>query len=122
MRRPKCKETAMRVAQFGEFGGPEKLRIEEVPDPAPAEGEVVVRVAAVGLNFFDTLQLRNRYQVTPTLPHSPGGEVGEIIEALGPGVSGLAPGQRVVASIGGNGCREKVAIKASNAIPIPDGV
>ena len=48
----------MRVAQFSEFGGPEKLRIEEVPDPTPAEGEVVVRVAAVGLNFFDTLQLQ----------------------------------------------------------------
>jgi NADPH2:quinone reductase len=57
----------MRVAQFSEFGGPEKLRIEEVPDPTPKEGEIVIRVAAVGLNFFDTLQLRNRYQVTPTL-------------------------------------------------------
>ena len=112
----------MRVAQFSEFGGPDKLRIEEVPDPTPAEGEIVIRVAAVGLNFFDTLQLRNRYQVTPTLPHSPGGEVAGTIEALGPGVSGLAPGQRVLASIGGNGCREKVTIKASNAVPIPDGV
>ena len=69
------KETAIRVAQFSEFGGPEKLRIDEVPDPTPTEGEIVIRVAAVGLNFFDTLQLRNRYQVTPTLPHSPGGEV-----------------------------------------------
>ena len=88
------KETAMRVAQFSEFGGPEKLRIEEVPDPTPAEGEVVIRVAAVGLNFFDTLQLRNRYQVTPTLPHSPGGEVAGTIEALGPGVSRLRAGAK----------------------------
>ena len=112
----------MRVAQFSEFGGPEELRIEEVPDPTPAEGEVVVCVAAVGLNFFDTLQLRNRYQVTPKLPHSPGGEVAGIVEAVGTRVSSLAPGQRVVASIGGNGCRQKVAIKAGNAIPIPDGV
>ena len=112
----------MRVAQFSEFGGPEKLRIEEVPDPTPAEGEIVIRVAAVGLNFFDTLQLRNRYQVTPTLPHSPGGEVAGTVEALGSGVSGLALGQRVVASIGGNGCRQKLAIKASDAVPIPDGV
>jgi len=112
----------MRVAQFSEFGGPEKLRIEEAPDPTPSEGEIVIRVAAVGLNFFDTLQLRNRYQVTPTLPHSPGGEVAGTVEALGSGVSGLALGQRVLASIGGNGCREKVAIKASDAVPIPDGV
>jgi NADPH2:quinone reductase len=122
MRRHRSKETAMRVAQFSEFGGPEKLRIEEVPDPTPAGGEIIIRVAAVGLNFFDTLQLRNRYQVTPTLPHSPGGEVAGTVEALGPGVSGLAQGQRVLASIGGNGCREKVTIKAKNAVPIPDGV
>src|SRR5262249_21085872 len=112
----------MRVAQFSEFGGPEKLRIEEVPDPTPAEREIVIRVAAVGLNFFDTLQLRNRYQVTPALPHSPGGEVAGTVEALGPGVSRLALGQRVLAAIGGNGCRQKVAIKAISAVPIPNGV
>ena len=106
----------MRAAQFSEFGGPEKLGIVEVPDPVPGEGEVVIKVQAVGLNFFDTLVLRNRYQVTPTLPHSPGGEVAGTIEAVGPGVTGLAPGQRVVASIGGNGCRQKVAIKATSAI------
>jgi NADPH2:quinone reductase len=112
----------MRAAQFSEFGGPEKLGIVEVPDPVPGEGEVVIRVQAVGLNFFDTLVLRNRYQVTPTLPHSPGGEVAGTIEAVGLGVTELAPGQRVVASIGGNGCRQKVAIKATSAIPIPSGV
>ena len=113
----------MRVAQFSEFGGPEKLGIEVVPDPTPGgEGEIVIRVAAVGLNFFDTLVLRNRYQVTPTLPHSPGAEIAGTIEAVGPEVSGLAVGQRVVATIGGNGAREKVATKASNAVPIPEGV
>jgi NADPH2:quinone reductase len=112
----------MRVAQFNEFGGPEKLGIVEVTDPIPKEGEIVIRAAAVGLNFFDTLVLRNRYQVTPTLPHSPGAEVAGTIEALGPAVTGLSPGQRVMAFIRGNGCREKVVTTASNAIPIPDGV
>ena len=112
----------MRVAQFSEFGGPEKLRIEEIPDPTPGEGEIVIRVAAVGLNFFDTLVLRNRYQVTPTLPHSPGAEVAGTVEAIGSGVSSLQPGQRVVAFIGGNGAQEKVVTRASNAVPIPDGV
>ena len=82
------------------------------PGSDASRGEIIIRVAAVGLNFFDTLQLRNRYQVTPTLPHSPGGEVAGTVEALGPGVSGLALGQRVLALIGGNGCREKVTIKA----------
>ena len=112
----------MRVAQFSEFGGPEKLRVEEVADPAPEEGEIVIRVAAVGLNFFDTLKLRNRYQVTPPLPHSPGAEVAGMIEAVGPGASDVAPGQRVAATIGGNGTKELVVTKARNAVPIPEGV
>ncbi len=112
----------MRVAQFSEFGGPEKLRIEELPDPSPGPGEIVIGVSAVGLNFFDTLVLRNQYQMSPPLPFSPGAEVAGTIERIGPGVTGLEVGQRVVAFIGGNGCREKVVTKAKNAIPIPDGV
>jgi NADPH:quinone reductase len=112
----------MRVAQFSEFGGPEKLRIEEVPDPCPDAGEVVIRVSAVGLNFFDTLMLRNKYQVEPQLPFSPGAEVAGTVESLGSGVSGLEIGARVVAFIGGNGCREKVVVRAGDAIPIPSGV
>jgi NADPH:quinone reductase len=112
----------MRVAQFKEFGGPGALRVEEVSEPVPAPGDVVIRVAAVGLNFFDTLMLRNEYQVTPPLPFSPGAEIAGTIESVGAGVTELLAGQRVVAFIGGNGCREKVATKAKNAIPIPDGV
>ena len=112
----------MRAVQVSEFGGPEKLRLENVPEPSLGEGEIVIRPTAVGLNFFDTLVLRNRYQITPSLPFSPGSEIAGEIEGLGPGVSGLRIGQRVVAFIGGNGCREKVTTKASNAISIPDGV
>ncbi len=112
----------MRVAQFSEFGGPDMLRIEEVPDPVAGDGEVVIRVSAVGLNFFDTLVLRNKYQVTPTLPHSPGAEVAGTIQSIGPNAKNLELGQRVVAFIGGNGCREMVATEAGNAVPIPDGV
>jgi NADPH2:quinone reductase len=112
----------MRAAQFREFGGPEKLRIEEVPDPVPGAGEILISTRAVSLNFFDTLILRDRYQVTPPLPFSPGAEVAGIVEGIGDGVSGLKIGERVVAFIGGNGCREKVVTKARNAIPIPDEV
>jgi NADPH2:quinone reductase len=112
----------MRVAQFSEFGGPEKLTIEELPDPSPGLGEIVIGISAVGLNFFDTLVLRNKYQMSPPLPFSPGAEVAGTIESVGPDVPDLSAGQRVVAFIGGNGCREKVLTKAKNAIPIPDGV
>jgi NADPH2:quinone reductase len=112
----------MRVAQFSEFGGLDKLRIEDVPEPSPGNGEIVIRTEAVGLNFFDTLVLRNRYQFTPELPFSPGAEVAGTIEQVGANVSGLTVGERVVAFVRGNGCREKLVTKAENAVPIPDGV
>jgi len=112
----------MRVAQFAEFGGPQALHIEQVPDPTPMPDDVLVKVTAVGLNFFDTLVLRNKYQITPPLPFSPGAEIAGVIEKLGDGVTDLKVGQRVVAFIGGNGCREKIITKAKDLIPIPDGV
>jgi NADPH2:quinone reductase len=112
----------MRVAQFAEFGGPQALRLEEAAEPTPGPNDVLIKVTAVGLNFFDTLLLRNQYQVSPPLPFSPGAEVAGTIEGLGASVTDLNIGQRVVAYIGGNGCREKVITKAKNVIPIPDGV
>lgn len=112
----------MRVMQFAEFGGIEALHLEEAPIPAPGPGEVLIRVTAAGLNFFDTLILRDKYQFTPTLPYSPGGEIAGLIEALGEGVTEFVPGQRVMAFIGGNGCRERIVAQAARVIPIPEGV
>ncbi len=112
----------MRVAQISEFGGLEALRLEEDAEPAPGPGEVLIKVTAAGLNFSDTLILRNKYQVTPALPFSPGSEIAGSIEGMGAGVTAFKVGQRVVAVTGGNGCREMVVTKASNAVAIPDGV
>ena len=112
----------MRVAQFNEFGGPQALHIEEIADPSPGPGEILIRVNAVGLNFFDTLVLRDKYQISPPLPFSPGAEVAGPVEAVGEGVADVSVGQRVVAFVGGNGCRELLVTKAKNAIPIPEGV
>jgi len=112
----------MRVAQFSEFGGPKALRLEETAEPSPGQDDILVRVTAVGLNFFDTLLLRNQYQMSPPLPFSPGAEIAGIIEGVGANVRDFKLGQRVVAYVGGNGCREKVVTKAKNAVPIPDGV
>ena len=113
---------SMRVVQFSEFGGIDALRLEEVAEPSPGPSEILIKVTAVGLNFFDTLVLRDKYQFSPRLPFSPGAEVAGSIEALGKGVSGFEVGQRVVAFISGNGCRERIVTKAANAVPIPDGV
>ena len=112
----------MRVAQFSEFGGPQALHLAETAEPSPGLDDILIRVTAVGLNFFDTLLLRNQYQVSPPLPFSPGAEIAGIIEGVGANVPDFKLGQRVVAYVGGNGCREKVVTKAKNAVPIPDGV
>jgi NADPH2:quinone reductase len=112
----------MRVVQFNEFGGLQAVRLEEVDAPSPGPDEILLKVNAVGLNFFDTLVLRDKYQISPPLPFSPGAEVAGTVEALGDGVTEFALGERVVAFIGGNGCRERIVTKAKNAIPIPDGV
>ncbi len=112
----------MRVAQFSEFGGPQALRLEEVAAPTPGPDDVLIRVTAVGLNFFDTLLLRNKYQMSPPLPFSPGAEIAGTVEGLGVNAGDLKIGQRVAAFIGGNGCREMVVTKVKNVVPIPDGV
>jgi len=112
----------MRVAQFSEFGGPQALRLEEAAEPSPGPDDILIRVTAVGLNFLDTLLLRNQYQVSPPLPFSPGAEIAGIVEGVGANVPDFKLGQRVVAYVGGNGCREKVVTKAKNAVLIPDGV
>jgi NADPH2:quinone reductase len=112
----------MRVAQFSEFGGPQALRLEETAEPSPGPDDILIRVTVVGLNFFDTLLLRNQYQMSPPLPFSPGAEIAGIIESVGANVPDFKLGHRVVAYVGGNGCREKVVTKAKNAVLIPDGV
>ena len=112
----------MRVAQFNEFGGPNALRLEEVAAPSPGPDDLLINVTAVGLNFFDTLLLRNKYQMSPPLPFSPGAEIAGTVEAFGANVSEFKRGDRVAAYIGGNGCRGQIVTKAKNAVAIPDGV
>ncbi|MEG6508030.1 NADPH:quinone oxidoreductase family protein [Methyloligella sp. 2.7D] len=109
----------MRAAQFSEFGGIDALRVDEVPVPEPHAGDALIDVSAVSLNFFDTLLLRDKYQITPPLPYSPGAEIAGTVETVGADVTGVSAGDRVLAFIGGNGCREKIVTKAANLVPIP---
>ena len=90
-----------------EFGGPEVMELVELPDPEPAEGEVVVDVARAGINFADTHATRNDYLAEQTLPMIPGGEI----------AGRLADGGRVAALLAGGGYAEKVAVPAQLAGP-----
>jgi NADPH2:quinone reductase len=92
----------------------------DLPDPEPGPGEVLVRVAACGLNFADLLMLAGTYQDTPPRPFVPGMELAGRVERLGPGLSGPAPGTRVAAFCGKNGLAELVVVPAGRCVPLPD--
>lgn len=112
----------MRAWQVHEIGDPQEvLMLEEVEDPKPAPGEVVVEVEAAALNFFDILLCRGEYQERPETPFTPGGEVSGTISAVGDGVD-LEEGLRVIATpFPSGGYAEKVAVPAEGGIfPIPD--
>jgi NADPH:quinone reductase len=104
------------------LGGPETLVVEDLPEPRPGPGEVLVQVRAAALNFFDTLIIQGRYQYKPDLPFSPGGECSGVVAALGEGVSGWAEGDRVIAHLGWGACRERVVAKAERLVRIPTAV
>jgi NADPH2:quinone reductase len=112
----------MKAALCKSLGGPDAIAIETIADPVPEPGEALVRVHAAALNFFDTLMSRGKYQHKPPLPFSPAGEIAGVVEALGPGVEGVAVGDRVQAYLGWGGAREKVVVRACELVPIPDAV
>ena len=85
---------AWHVTQWGE---PETMALVEAPIPEPAPGEVVIRVAAAGINFFDLLQVRGQYQIKPPFPFTPGAEVCGLVAGTGEGVKAFRAGDRVVA-------------------------
>jgi NADPH2:quinone reductase len=110
----------MKAALCKSHDGPDAVVIADIPDPTAGEGEVVVRVRAAALNFFDTLMLRNKYQFKPPLPFSPCAEIAGDIDSVGPGVTGFKAGDRVAASIGHGGAREKAVVKAAQLTRMPD--
>lgn len=103
-------------------GGPETLVVEEVMDPRPMKGEVVIEVKAVGINFPDTLIIEDRYQFKPQRPFSPGGEVAGVVEAVGEGVTAVRKGDRVIAVPGWGGLVERLAVPAASVMKMPEGM
>ena len=112
----------MKALLCKEHGPPEQLVLEEVPVPEPGKGEVRVKVAVAGVNFPDTLIIRNLYQFKPDLPFSPGGEAAGVVDAVGEGVEHLKAGQRVLAMTGHGAFAERIVADASRVIPIPDSM
>src|SRR5215470_16476107 len=101
------------------IGGPDTLVLEELPDPTPAAGEVVIAVKACGVNYPDLLIIEDRYQFKPSRPFAPGGEVAGVIEAVGAGVTGVKPGDRVIGSVIAGGMAEKLLLAADQCIAMP---
>jgi NADPH2:quinone reductase len=102
------------------FGPPDELDLADLPPPVAAPGEAVVRVKAAALNFFDTLIIAGKYQHRPPFPFSPASEFAGIVESVGAGVTEVAPGDRVMGSIGWGAAREKVAVAARQLVQLPE--
>jgi NADPH2:quinone reductase len=112
----------MKAILCNQFGPPETLELADVAAPVAGPGEVVVRVKAVGLNFFDTLVIADKYQVKPPMPFSPGGELAGIIESVGPDCDWAKPGDRVAAYVIYGAAREYVVVPEADLIQMPDGL
>ena len=113
---------SMKAIEISEPGGPEMLRPCTRPVPEPGEGEVLVRVAAAGVNYPDVAQRRGNYPPPPGASDLPGLELSGEVAALGPGVSGPAPGDAVCALVSGGGYAEYCAVPVPQCLPVPDGL
>ncbi|MFW0771109.1 NAD(P)H-quinone oxidoreductase [Arthrobacter koreensis] len=109
----------MKAIVITEPGGPEVLALRDVPAPVPGPGEVLIDVAAAGLNRADVLQRHGNYPVPPGAPEYPGLEVSGRVAAVGAGVEGLEVGADVVALLSGGGYAEQVAVPAGQVLPVP---
>ena len=104
------------------LGLPDTLVYEDVPDPVPGPGQVVVDMKAAGVNFPDALVIQGKYQFKPPLPFAPGAELAGVVSAVGEGVRNAKVGDRVIGSCPYGAFAEKVLVRASHLIPLPKGM
>lgn len=113
----------MKAVRFHKNGGPEVLVYEDVPDPMPKDGEVLIRIEAVGMNFADVMRRRGDPYPDPSpTPFTLGVEVAGTVVALGKGVTTLEVGTAVVATPGAGGYAQYISVPAATAIPVPTGM
>lgn len=112
----------MRAIRCNQYGPPESLVVENLPDLEPPPGHVVIDVKAAAVNFPDVLIIENKYQFKPSLPFTPGSEVAGIVRAVGAGVTQFKPGSRVVAYTGTGGFAEQALAPAAACMPLAHSV
>ena len=103
-------------------GGPETLVLEDVPNPEPGEGDVVIDVKAIGVNYPDVLIIQDMYQFKPERPFSPGGEISGIVKSVGAGVTKVKVGDRVMGSTGWGGMAEEIVVDQARVRPFPESM
>jgi len=104
------------------FGTPDDLDLVDLPVPQAGPGQAMVRVKAAALNFFDTLIIAGKYQYKPPFPFSPAAEFAGVVDSIGPDVTELAPGDRVLGHMGWGAARECVVMPARALVKLPDGL
>lgn len=104
------------------WGLPDSLTVEELPDPRPAPGQVVIDIKAAGVNFPDVLIIQGKYQFKPDLPFTPGSEVAGLVRAVGDGVAHWKVGDRVIAFCAHGGFAQRLALPAQALMPMPAGM
>jgi NADPH2:quinone reductase len=112
----------MRALLCRELGGIDSRELGELAIGEPGPGEVLIKVAAAGLNFADLLMIKGQYQEKPGLPFAPGMEIAGRIEKVGPGVAEFQPGQRVMATVSHGGFADAAIARSSEIVPLPDEV
>src|SRR5216683_3083485 len=112
----------MKAIRAHEWCGPRDLTIDDIDRPEPGNGQILVRVAAAGLNFPDILIISGKYQFKPALPFSPGFEIAGTVEKVGPGVSRFSEGQRVIAQVAVGGFAEYAVADEAATHLLPDSM
>ncbi len=112
----------MRAVRIHDLSGPSGLRVDDLPEAEPAPGEVLIDVRAAGVNFPDVLLSHGKYQFKPPLPFVPGGEAAGVVKAVGKGVTALAAGDRVAATMIHGAFAERIVAPEAAVVKLPDAV
>ena len=102
-------------------GGPDTLQLTDLPSPEAGPGQLLVWVRASAINYPDVLIIEDKYQMRPPRPFAPGGEIAGEVIGVGEGVTGWAPGDRLISVPGFGGLAEEIVIPAATAFRLPEG-